>query len=182
MVRIRSAATSLRTVFPPEGQRIEIESARAALSWVRTHVEELGISPDFEKVDIHLHVPAGAVSKDGPSAGVAMTVALASLFTGRRVRGDVAMTGEITLRGSVLPVGGIKEKVLAAHRAGIKRVILPDRNRKDLVDIPESVRKDLELSFVKRIQDVLEQTLESVAMEIPGAGVPEAAPASSARA
>jgi len=149
------------------------ESARASLSWVRTHVDELGISPDFEKVDIHLHVPAGAVSKDGPSAGVAMTVALASLFTGRRVRGDVAMTGEITLRGSVLPVGGIKEKVLAAHRAGIKRVILPDRNRKDLVDIPESIRKDLELSFVKRIQEALEQTLESVAVEAPGPGAPE---------
>jgi ATP-dependent Lon protease len=149
------------------------ESARASLSWVRTHVDELGISPDFEKVDIHLHVPAGAVSKDGPSAGVAMTVALASLFTGRRVRGDVAMTGEITLRGSVLPVGGIKEKVLAAHRAGIKRVILPDRNRKDLVDIPESIRKDLELSFVKRIQEALEQTLESEPMQVPGPGAPE---------
>jgi ATP-dependent Lon protease len=154
------------------------ESARASLSWVRTHVDELGISPDFEKVDIHLHVPAGAVSKDGPSAGVAMTVALASLFTGRRVRGDVAMTGEITLRGSVLPVGGIKEKVLAAHRAGIKRVILPDRNRKDLVDIPESVRKDLDLSFVKRIQEALEQTLESVPVEVPGPGAPETPTAS----
>jgi len=129
-------------------------------------------------VDIHLHVPAGAVSKDGPSAGVAMTVALASLFTGRRVRGDVAMTGEITLRGSVLPVGGIKEKVLAAHRAGIKRVILPDRNRKDLVDIPESVRKDLDLSFVKRIQEALEQTLESVPVEVPGPGAPETPTAS----
>ncbi|HEX7508592.1 MAG TPA: endopeptidase La, partial [Polyangia bacterium] len=154
------------------------ESARASLSWVRTHVEELGISPDFEKVDIHLHVPAGAVSKDGPSAGVAMTVALASLFTGRRVRGDVAMTGEITLRGSVLPVGGIKEKVLAAHRAGIKRVILPDRNRKDLVDIPESVRKDLDLSFVKRIQEALEQTLESVTVVVPSPGAPETPTAS----
>jgi ATP-dependent Lon protease len=157
------------------------ESARAALSWVRTHVDELGIGPDFEKVDIHLHVPAGAVSKDGPSAGVAMTVALASLFTGRRVRGDVAMTGEITLRGSVLPVGGIKEKVLAAHRAGIRRVVLPDRNRKDMVDIPESVRKDLELSFVKRIQDVLEQTLETVPVEMAGPGATKA-PESSARA
>ena len=94
------------------------ESARAALSWVRTHIEELGINADFEKIDVHMHVPAGAVSKDGPSAGVAMTTALVSLLTGRRVRGDVAMTGEITLRGSVLPVGGIKEKVLAAHRAG----------------------------------------------------------------
>jgi ATP-dependent Lon protease len=156
------------------------ESARAALSWVRTHVEELGITPapDFEKIDIHLHVPAGAVSKDGPSAGVAMTVALASLFTGRRVRGDVAMTGEITLRGSVLPVGGIKEKVLAAHRAGIKRVVLPDRNQKDIVDIPDSVRKDLDLKFVKRIQDALELTLEAVSMEI-APGAPAASPAAS---
>jgi ATP-dependent Lon protease len=151
------------------------ESARAALSWVRTHVEELGLNPDFEKLDVHLHVPAGAVSKDGPSAGVALIVALASLFTGRRVRGDVAMTGEITLRGSVLPVGGIKEKVLAAHRAGIRRVILPDRNRKDMVDIPESVRKDLELVFVKRIQEALELTLESVPVVVPGpdSGTPE---------
>ncbi|MGA7742569.1 MAG: endopeptidase La [Polyangia bacterium] len=151
------------------------ESARAALSWVRTHVEEFNLNPDFEKLDVHLHVPAGAVSKDGPSAGVAMIVALVSLFTGRRVRGDVAMTGEITLRGSVLPVGGIKEKVLAAHRAGIRRVILPDRNRKDMVDIPESVRKDLELVFVKRIQEALELTLESVPVVVagPDSGSPE---------
>jgi ATP-dependent Lon protease len=151
------------------------ESARAALSWVRTHVEEFNLNPDFEKLDVHLHVPAGAVSKDGPSAGVAMIVALASLLTGRRVRGDVAMTGEITLRGSVLPVGGIKEKVLAAHRAGIRRVILPDRNRKDMVDIPESVRRDLELVFVKRIQEALELTLESMPVVVPGpdSGPPE---------
>jgi ATP-dependent Lon protease len=149
------------------------ESARAALSWVRTHVDEQGIGVDFEKIDVHLHVPAGAVSKDGPSAGVAMTVALVSLFTGRRVRGDVAMTGEITLRGSVLPVGGIKEKVLAAHRAGIRRVVLPDRNRKDLVDIPESIRRDVELIFVKRIQEVLELTLEPVAIEAPGPETPK---------
>jgi ATP-dependent Lon protease len=151
------------------------ESARAALSWVRTHVEEFGLNPDFEKLDVHLHVPAGAVSKDGPSAGVAMIVALVSLLTGRRVRGDVAMTGEITLRGSVLPVGGIKEKVLAAHRAGIKRVLLPDRNRKDMVDIPDSVRRDMELVFVKRIQEALELTLESVPVVVagPDSGTPE---------
>ncbi len=143
------------------------ESARASLSWVRTHVDELQIQmPDIEKMDIHVHVPAGGVSKDGPSAGVAMTVALVSLFTGRRVRGDVAMTGEITLRGSVLPVGGIKEKVLAAHRAGIKRVLLPDRNRKDLVDIPDSVKKDLELIFVKKITEAMDLALEPVAVMV----------------
>jgi len=144
------------------------ESARAGLSWVRTHVEELGIATDFEKTDIHLHVPQGAVSKDGPSAGVAITMALVSLLTGRRVRGDVAMTGEITLRGTVLPVGGIKEKVLAAHRSGIKRVVLPDRNRKDIVDIPETVRAELELVFVKKIDEVLDLTLETVPVVVPG--------------
>jgi ATP-dependent Lon protease len=144
------------------------ESARAALSWVRTHIEELAITADFEKIDLHMHVPAGAVSKDGPSAGVAMTTALVSLLTGRRVRGDVAMTGEITLRGSVLPVGGIKEKVLAAHRAGIKRVLLPDRNRKDLVDIPETIRKDLELIFVSRMKEALDLNLEAVPVVLAG--------------
>jgi ATP-dependent Lon protease len=148
------------------------ESARAGLSWVRTHVEELGITTDFEKTDIHLHVPAGGVSKDGPSAGVAITLALVSLLTGRRVRGDVAMTGEITLRGTVLPVGGIKEKVLAAHRAGVKRVLLPERNRKDIVDIPETVRQDLELSFVKKIDEVLELALEDAPVVVPGPAEP----------
>jgi ATP-dependent Lon protease len=108
-----------------------------------------------------------------------MVVTLTSLLTGRRVRGDVAMTGEITLRGSVLPVGGIKEKVLAAHRAGIKRVVLPDRNRKDLVDIPETIRKELELVFVKRIQEALELTLEAVPVVVPG---PESAPTSESTA
>jgi ATP-dependent Lon protease len=148
------------------------ESARAALSWVRTHVDELGINVDFEKMDIHLHVPAGGVSKDGPSAGVAITMALVSLLTGRRIRGDVAMTGEITLRGTVLPVGGIKEKVLAAHRAGIKRVLLPERNGKDIVDIPDTVRQDLEVSFVKKIDDVLELALEAVPVVVSGPDVP----------
>jgi ATP-dependent Lon protease len=156
------------------------ESARAALSWVRTHIEELAINADFEKIDVHMHVPAGAVSKDGPSAGVAMTTALVSLLTGRRVRGDVAMTGEITLRGSVLPVGGIKEKVLAAHRAGIKRVLLPDRNRKDLVDIPETIRKDLELIFVSRMKEVLDLNLEAVPVVVAGPESPS--PEATARA
>ena len=158
------------------------ESARAALSWVRTHVEDLSIALDFEKTDIHLHVPQGAVSKDGPSAGVSITVALVSLLTGRRVRGDVAMTGEITLRGTVLPVGGIKEKVLAAHRAGIKRVVLPERNRKDIVDIPETIRQELELVFVKKIDEVLELTLETVPVVVPGPDAPGTGPEVAARA
>ena len=158
------------------------ESARAALSWVRTHVEDLSIAIDFEKTDIHLHVPQGAVSKDGPSAGVSITVALVSLLTGRRVRGDVAMTGEITLRGTVLPVGGIKEKVLAAHRAGIKRVVLPERNRKDIVDIPETIRQELELVFVKKIDEVLELTLETVPVVVPGPDAPGSGSEVTARA
>ncbi len=118
------------------------ESAQAALSLVKSRTRELGIGESlFEKSDIHVHVPAGAIPKDGPSAGVAMYTALASLLTDQTVRSDTAMTGEISLRGLVLPVGGIKEKVLAAHRAGIRRVLLPARNRKDFEDIPESARE-----------------------------------------
>jgi ATP-dependent Lon protease len=136
------------------------ESAQAALSYVRAKAKELGISKStFEEVDIHLHVPAGAVPKDGPSAGVTMAAALASLLTGRRVRDDVGMTGEITLRGQVLPVGGIKEKVLAAHRAGLKTVILPKQNEKDLEDIPDEARKNLEFVLAERVDDVFETAL-----------------------
>jgi ATP-dependent Lon protease len=114
----------------------------------------------LEKNDIHLHFPAGAIPKDGPSAGVTICTALVSLLTGKRVRSDVAMTGEITLRGLVLPVGGIKEKVLAAHRAGIKRVIMPARNEKDLQDIPANVRKEMEFLFAKSVDQVLDWVLE----------------------
>jgi ATP-dependent Lon protease len=137
------------------------ESAQAALSYVRSHAVALGLEADFlEKIDLHLHVPAGAIPKDGPSAGTAILTAMVSLLTGRRVRGDVAMTGEITLRGSVLPVGGIKEKVLAAHRAGIKRVILPERNAKDLVDVPDEVKRELDFVLAKRVDEAMAAALE----------------------
>lgn len=137
------------------------ESAQAALSYVRAKASELDISQDFfEDVDIHLHVPAGAIPKDGPSAGVTIATALVSLLTGRKVRPDVGMTGEITLRGQVLPVGGIKEKVLAAHRAGLRTVILPQRNEKDLEDVAEEVRKDLEFKLVEQVDEVFEAALE----------------------
>ncbi|MCX7809207.1 MAG: endopeptidase La, partial [Deltaproteobacteria bacterium] len=137
------------------------ESAQAALSYVRTRAKQFGIPEDFlEKHDIHIHIPAGAMPKDGPSAGVTMTAALVSLLTGVRVRPDVAMTGEITLRGRVLPVGGIKEKVLAAHRAGIKRVILPERNLVDLEEVPPEVKQELEFVGVSRIDEVLRAALE----------------------
>jgi ATP-dependent Lon protease len=132
------------------------ESAQAALSLVKSQSETLGLDPAlFEKSDIHVHVPAGAIPKDGPSAGVALYTALVSLLTNRTVRNDVAMTGEISLRGLVLPVGGIKEKTVAAHRAGIRTVLLPARNRKDLEDIPESVRKELTFVWLERVDDAV---------------------------
>ena len=142
------------------------ESAQAALSYVRAHSSELEIPEKaFEKTDIHVHVPAGAIPKDGPSAGVTMASAIASLLTNRRIRHDVAMTGEITLRGKVLPVGGVKEKVLAARRAGIRTVILPARNEKDLLDIPEEARKQMHFLFVREIREVLEKALRSPGAE-----------------
>ena len=136
------------------------ESAQAALSYIRSRAAELHLPEDtFSKHDIHLHVPAGAVPKDGPSAGVTMATALASLLTGRSVRDDVAMTGEITLRGQVLPVGGIKEKVLAAHRAGLSTVILPARNEKDLDDLPQEVREALHFVLVEQVEQVFDAAL-----------------------
>lgn len=137
------------------------ESAQAALSYVRSNASESGLDEDiFEKTDVHIHVPAGAQPKDGPSAGVAMYVSLMSMLSGVRTRHDVAMTGEITLRGRVLPVGGVKEKVLAAHRAGIKRVIMPERNEQDLQEVPAEIREDLDFVFVNHMDQVLEQVLE----------------------
>ena len=130
------------------------ESAQAAMSYVKSHLKKLGIEKSvIETHDIHVHVPAGGIPKDGPSAGVAMFSAITSLLTGTCVRPDVAMTGEITLRGLVLPVGGIKEKMLAAHRAGIKRIVLPERNKKDVVDVPEEIRQEMEIFYVKNVDE-----------------------------
>jgi ATP-dependent Lon protease len=138
------------------------ESAHAALSYVRSQTQELGLPADFfDKHDIHLHIPGGAQPKDGPSAGITIASALVSLISGRPVRPDVGMTGEITLRGQVLPIGGLKEKILAAHRAGLKTVIFPKRNEKDLEEIPEDVRKDLRLVMVDRVDEVLRQALSA---------------------
>jgi ATP-dependent Lon protease len=140
------------------------ESAQAALSIVKNRAVLLGIDPErFEKSDIHVHVPAGAIPKDGPSAGVAMFMALTSLMTDRTIRSDTAMTGEISLRGLVLPVGGIKEKVIAAHAAGLQRVMLPARNRRDFDDIPEEVRRELEFIWLERVEEAVAAALESKA-------------------
>jgi ATP-dependent Lon protease len=144
------------------------ESAQAARSYLWSHASEFGIDPAIIKSNgVHLHVPAGAIPKDGPSAGVTMTSALASLYTGRKVRSDTAMTGEITLSGLVFPVGGVKDKVLAAHRAGIRRIILPQQNEHDIDKIPEDVRKELEVIPVQRISDVIAAALEKDPSEDP---------------
>ncbi|GAC1536403.1 MAG: endopeptidase La [Myxococcales bacterium] len=157
------------------------ESAQAALSYIKANAASLGLPDEpLAGKDVHLHVPAGGTPKDGPSAGVTMFTALVSLLTGIRVRGDVAMTGEATLRGRVLPVGGIKEKVLAAHRLGLKRIILPERCRHDLADVPESARKDLEFVFVSRMEEALEAALETSPLrrgvpQLPSGSAPDGA-------
>ncbi len=133
------------------------ESAQTALSYIRSHAEEYGIEKDrFEKTDLHIHVPEGATPKDGPSAGITMATAILSAFTEKQVRGDIAMTGEITLRGEVLPIGGLKEKSLSARRVGIKTVLVPDGNRKDVDELPETVRRDVEFVFVKGVGEVFD--------------------------
>jgi ATP-dependent Lon protease len=139
------------------------ESARAAQSWVWSHAEELGINAQlFKNTGVHVHVPAGAIPKDGPSAGITMAVALASAYSKLPARSDTAMTGEITLTGLVLPIGGVKEKVLAARRAGIKRVILPKPNEKDLRDLSNEIRAEMEFVFVERIEEVLDAALPAL--------------------
>jgi ATP-dependent Lon protease len=151
------------------GQMGEVmqESAQAALSYARARATELGIKADgFERLDIHIHVPEGAIPKDGPSAGVTMATALISALTNRAIRHDVAMTGEITLRGRILPVGGLKEKSMAAHRAGIKTIVVPRKNEKDMVEIPKKIQRDMKFVFVDRMSDVLSVTLS------PGAAKP----------
>ena len=136
------------------------ESVSVARSYIRSMAKELGISDEkFEELDMHVHVPSGAIPKDGPSAGVTMITAMTSLLTDLKVDPTVAMTGEITLRGAVLPVGGVKEKVLAAHRAGIKKVLLPEKCRKDLIEVPDEIQGDLEFVFVSRMEEVLNETL-----------------------
>jgi len=141
------------------------ESAQAALTLAKARAPDLGFDVAlFEKSDVHIHVPAGAIPKDGPSAGVAMFVALASLLTGRTARNDTAMTGEISLRGLVLPIGGVKEKVLAAARAGITTVLLPARNHKDLEDVPEAARQQVRFIWLERVDDAV-----AAALNPPGA-------------
>jgi ATP-dependent Lon protease len=133
------------------------ESAQAALSWVRSHTDELGVPPDwFSEHDIHIHVPAGAVPKDGPSAGVTMATAIASLVRNTPVSPDVGMTGELTLTGQVLAIGGLREKVLAAQRAGLKRIIVPHENEQDLEDVPVEIKRELEFILADSIEQVLD--------------------------
>jgi ATP-dependent Lon protease len=136
------------------------ESAQAALSYVRSRAKELGIDKDFyQKVDIHVHIPEGAIPKDGPSAGVTMATSLVSALTRTMVRHDTAMTGEITLRGRVLPIGGLKEKILAAHRGGITRVLIPEENEKDLQDVPATILKAVRVETVAHVDEVLRKAL-----------------------
>ncbi|MBW1895374.1 MAG: endopeptidase La, partial [Deltaproteobacteria bacterium] len=138
------------------------ESARAAVSYARANLENLGLANDFfENIDVHIHVPAGAIPKDGPSAGVAMAVSLISTMIGAPVSKDVAMTGEITLRGRVLPIGGLKEKVLGALRAGIKIILLPEKNRKDLFEIPKNLKRKMKFIPVKNMDEVLPVAIET---------------------
>jgi ATP-dependent Lon protease len=152
------------------------ESARAGLSWIRTHASELGIPREmFEKQTLHIHVPAGAIPKDGPSAGITMATAMVSAFTGIPVRKDLAMTGEITLRGRVLPIGGLKSKILAAHLAGAKMVVIPKKNEKDLRDVPDEIRKGIKIVTAESMDQVLETALRRRPKPLPAAAAPKPA-------
>jgi ATP-dependent Lon protease len=139
------------------------ESAKIAQSYIWSHAADLGVDPEtIKNSGVHVHVPAGGIPKDGPSAGVTMTSAMASLYTGLPARNDVAMTGEVTLAGLVLPIGGVKEKVLAARRAGINKVILPQGNKKDLRDLPDHVRQEMQFHFVDRVEEVLSLVIPGI--------------------
>jgi ATP-dependent Lon protease len=184
IIFVEAALTPGKGELKLTGQLGEVmkESAAAALSYLKSRASSLDIDPLlFDKNDIHIHVPAGAQPKEGPSAGVTVLTAMASLLTGRPVRDDVAMTGEITLRGRVLPIGGIKEKVLGAHRAGLRRVLLPRRNEADLDDIPADLRKEMQLVLIESIDEVLREALTPrfVAVSSNGAGVTQRARAAS---
>ena len=162
MLEVECTTMPGKSVLKLTGQLGDVmkESAETAFSWVRAHSEPLGLEREFYKeIDVHIHVPEGAVPKDGPSAGVTMTTALVSALTGRPVRQDVAMTGEITLRGRVLPIGGLKEKTLAAYRSGIRTLIIPEENQKDLEKIPDYVLGLFTVKPVKDIQEVLDIAL-----------------------
>jgi ATP-dependent Lon protease len=156
------------TIMPGKGQLtitgklgdVMQESAQAAMSYVRSRAVELGLDKDFyQKIDVHIHVPEGAIPKDGPSAGITMATSLVSALTRIPVRHDLAMTGEITLRGRVLPIGGLKEKVLAAHRGGIKTVLIPEENEKDIDEIPSTILKTVSMVLVSHMDDVLKKAL-----------------------
>ena len=148
------------------------ESARAAMSFVRSRAADYGIGREFHrKMDLHIHIPEGAIPKDGPSAGITMATTIVSALTKIPVRNDVAMTGEITLRGKVLPIGGVKEKLLAAHRAGIKNVILPKENEKDLQDLPQDILEVMSVNLVETMDEVLQIALER--QPVPRPGIPD---------
>ena len=152
------------------------ESAQAAMSYVRSRAHHMGLPRDFYRhLDIHLHVPEGAIPKDGPSAGITIATSITSALTSIPVRADLAMTGEITVRGRVLPIGGLKEKLLAAHRQGIYEVVLPKDNEKDLPDIPENIRKEMKLHFVSSMDEVLKMALEKELEMAPLSGMLTAA-------
>ena len=183
LLTIEAAVVPGKGKLQHTGQLGEVmqESIQAAMTVVRSRANVLGIEPEFyQKHDVHLHMPEGATPKDGPSAGIGMCTALVSALTKIPVRSDVAMTGEITLRGEVLPIGGLKEKLLAAHRGGIKTVLIPDENQKDLVEIPDNIKGNLDISPVKWIDEVLEIALASQPtprLATPPSGRPRKAPA-----